>query len=162
MTWLCAAERGKAAFAAGEHEDELVVAHFGKLRLQPGVVGLLGFGADDINATMRLIRRGARVVQRLKGDLLVVHVKTRGYKPLELEVLNELEGLTREFGAGWAVLDGTDTASSLIDYLHGQHATQVIVGESHRSRWREIVAGSVVLEILRRSTGIDVYIIADD
>lgn len=110
----------------------------------------------------RLIRRGARVVQRLKGDLLVVHVKSRAYKPLELEVLNELEGLTREFGASWAVLDGTDTASSLIEYLRGQHATQVIIGESHRSRWREIVAGSVVLEILRRSSGIDVYIIADE
>ena len=110
----------------------------------------------------RLIRRGARVVQRLKGDLLVVHVKTRAYKPSELEILNEHEALARQFAATWMVLDGTDTASSLIEYLRGQHATQVIIGESHRPRWREIVAGSVVLEILRRSSGIDVYIIADD
>ncbi len=110
----------------------------------------------------RLIRRGARVVQRLKGDLLVVHVKNRSYQPKEFEILGELEGLAREFAASWTVLDGTDTASSLVAFLQAEHATQVILGESHRPRWKEIVSGSVVLEILRRSSGIDVYIIADD
>ncbi len=110
----------------------------------------------------RLIRRGARVVQRLKGDLLVVHIKNRAYKQVEFDVLNELENLAREFRATWTVLDGTDTASSLVAYLKAEHATQIIIGESHRPRFKEIISGSVVLEILRRSTGIDVYIIADD
>lgn len=114
------------------------------------------------NHDARLIRRGSRIVQRLKGDLLVVHVKSTAYNQAEFDTLNELEALAREFRATWTVLSGTDIASSLVQFLRAEHATQIIMGESHRPRWREIIAGSVVLEILRRSSGIDVYIIADD
>jgi two-component system, OmpR family, sensor histidine kinase KdpD len=110
----------------------------------------------------RLIRRGARVAQRLKADLLVVHVKTRAYTDAELEVLNDLERLAREFNASWTVLEGNHVASSLVSYLRREDATQIIVGESHRSRWQEILAPSAILEIMRRTHGIDVYVIADD
>jgi two-component system sensor histidine kinase KdpD len=110
----------------------------------------------------RLIRRGARIAQRLKGDLIVVNVKNRVYVDAELEALNDLEGLARDFGAAWHVLQGTHIASSLVSFLRAQDATQLILGESHRSRWQEIVGGSVVLEVLRRTSGIDVYVIADE
>jgi two-component system, OmpR family, sensor histidine kinase KdpD len=110
----------------------------------------------------RLIRRGARIAQRLKADLIVVHVKSRAYEAAALDVLNELEGLTREFGGSWQVLEGTQVASSLVTFLRREDATQIIVGESHRSRWQEIVSGSVIQEIMRRTHGIDVYVIADE
>ena len=110
----------------------------------------------------RLIRRGARIAQRLKADLLVTHVKARSYSSEELSLLNELETLSRDFGSSWTVLEGADIASSLVTYLRQSDATQLILGESHRTRWQEIIGGSVVLEILRRTSGIDVYVIADD
>jgi two-component system, OmpR family, sensor histidine kinase KdpD len=110
----------------------------------------------------RLIRRGARIAQRLKGDLLVVHVKGRSYDDAELERLNELETLARDLGASWSVVEGGQIASSLVTFLRHQDATQVLLGESHRSRFQEIVSGSVVMEIMRRTHGIDVYVIADD
>jgi two-component system, OmpR family, sensor histidine kinase KdpD len=110
----------------------------------------------------RLIRRGARVVQRFKGDLLVVHIKNKHHTPEQFARLNEHEALAREFGAGFTVLSGQDIAGSLVEFLRDEHATQVILGESHRPKWREVLSGSVVLEILRRSNGIDVYIIADE
>jgi two-component system sensor histidine kinase KdpD len=110
----------------------------------------------------RLIRRGARIAQRLKADLIVTHVKSRAYNEAELTALNELEVLARDFGARWTVLEGAHIASSLVSFLRGEDATQLILGESHRTRWQEIVGGSVVLEILRRTSGIDVYIIADE
>jgi two-component system, OmpR family, sensor histidine kinase KdpD len=110
----------------------------------------------------RLIRRGARVVQRFKGDLLVVHIKNKSHTPEQFAVLNEHETLAREFGASFTVLSGQDIAAGLVEFLRAEHATQIILGESHRSRWREVLSGSVILEILRRSSGIDVYIIADE
>jgi two-component system, OmpR family, sensor histidine kinase KdpD len=110
----------------------------------------------------RLIRRGARIAQRLKADLIVVHVKSRAYEHGELDILNELEGLTRQFGGSWQVLEGAQIASSLVSFLRREDATQIIVGESHRSRWQEIVSGSVIQEIMRRTHGVDVYVIADD
>ncbi len=110
----------------------------------------------------RLIRRGARVAQRLKADLRVIHVKNRAYGETELEILNELEALAREFKATWSIINGGSIASSLVSYLRRENATQIFVGESHRSRWREILEGSVILELMRQTSGIDVYVIADD
>ena len=110
----------------------------------------------------RLIRRGARVAQRLSADLVVVHVKQRPYLDTELEVLNELEALTREFGGGWHVIEGHDIASSLVSFIRQQDVTQIVVGETHRSRLAEIVKGSVVHEVMRRTHGVDVYVIADE
>lgn len=110
----------------------------------------------------RLIRRAARIAQRLSADLAVLHVKRRPYSSEELEVLNGLEALAREFGADWQVLEGQDIASSLVSFVRREHVTQIIVGESHRSRLQVIVFGSVVHEVMRRTSGVDVYVIADD
>lgn len=110
----------------------------------------------------RLIRRGARMAQRLAADLSVLHVKPRPYTDKELEVLNELEALAHEFGADWHILESHSVTLSLVSFVRREHITQIIVGESHRSRWREIVFGSVVHEVMRRTTGVDVYVIADN
>ncbi len=110
----------------------------------------------------RLIRRGGRMAQRLSANLNVVHVKERPYSSDELEVLNALESLTREFNATWHVIEGRDIASSLVSFIRREDVTQIVLGETHRSRLTEIVKGSVVHEVMRRTHGVDVYVIADE
>jgi two-component system, OmpR family, sensor histidine kinase KdpD len=110
----------------------------------------------------RLIRRGARVAQRLSANLDVVHIKEHPYSHEELEVLNELESLAQEFGASWHVIEGRDIASSLVSFIRREDVTQVVLGETHRSRLTEILKGSVVHELMRRTHGVDVYVIADE
>jgi len=39
--------------------------------------------------------------------------------------------------------------------------TQIVLGESHRPRWKELVGQSIIARILRETDGVDVHIIAD-
>ena len=50
----------------------------------------------------------------------------------------------------------------MIGYALAQNVTQIVIGKSTRSRWFEIVHGSVVHDLVRRSGNISVHVIAGD
>jgi two-component system sensor histidine kinase KdpD len=50
----------------------------------------------------------------------------------------------------------------VIDYARANNITQVIIGKTSRSRWFEILNGSVVHDLVRRSGNISVHVIAGD
>ena len=50
----------------------------------------------------------------------------------------------------------------MIGYAQAQNVTQIIIGKSTRSRWFEILHGSVVHDLVRRSGNISVHVIAGD
>ena len=108
-----------------------------------------------------LIRRASRMAARSKGDLLGVHVRSvdglAGPPPGDLErhkeVLKELGGVYREVAA-------PDPVSGLIGFARSEHATQLILGSSHRSRLRELVTGSVINSVIRQAGDLDVHVIS--
>src|SRR5262249_37632221 len=53
-------------------------------------------------------------------------------------------------------------ADDVIRFAHANNITQIIIGKSTRSRWFEILHGSVVHELVRRSGSISVHVIAGD
>ena len=53
-------------------------------------------------------------------------------------------------------------ADDVIAYAHANNVTQIIIGKSTRSRWFEILHGSVVHDLVRRSGNISVHVIAGD
>src|SRR5262249_5012363 len=53
-------------------------------------------------------------------------------------------------------------ADDLLDYAREHNATQIVIGKSTRSRWFEILHGSVVHDLVRRSGNISVNVIAGD
>ena len=53
-------------------------------------------------------------------------------------------------------------ADDVIGYAHAHNVTQIIIGKSTRSRWFEILHGSVVHDLVRRSGNISVHVIAGD
>ncbi len=112
-------------------------------------------------AAERLIRRGARMSQRSRGDLLVVHVTAEEHRPDE-RWLTEVSELTAEMGGTFEVIRATDTVDAVLSFAHRNKITQVVVGESVRSRWSEILHGSFVSRLIRRSSRIDVHVIAEE
>lgn len=115
----------------------------------------------DPNAA-RLIRRGARVAQRLKGELLVVTVQRGLLGPDGQSALDGLEALTLSLDGEFFRLEDRDVVGSLISFVRQQDVTQVVLGESHRSRVTEFLRGSIIHEVLRRTHDVDVYVIADN
>lgn len=53
-------------------------------------------------------------------------------------------------------------ADDVVAYAHTNNTTQIIVGKSTRTRWFEIVHGSVVHDLVRRAGNISVHVIAGD
>jgi two-component system sensor histidine kinase KdpD len=117
-------------------------------------------------AGTQLIRRAARLAQRTKGELLGVHVvdgtgladrsaeDTAGRIAEQRRLLDELGGEYRRVTSG-------DVAAALVEVARSENATQIVLGSSNRSRWHELVNGSVINRVVRLSGPIDVHVISE-
>ena len=56
---------------------------------------------------------------------------------------------------------GGEVAASLLDFARSEHATQLVLGASSRSRLAELVRGSIINDVNRASGPIDVHIISE-
>lgn len=113
--------------------------------------------------TDAVLRRAARMAARVKGELHVVHVFTGDATPQRDAGIDAVRTLTAALGAHWHQTTSPDPAGALITFAREHQITQIVIGSSQRSRWRELIGGgSIVRRIIRQagSTGIDVHVIA--
>jgi two-component system sensor histidine kinase KdpD len=110
-----------------------------------------------------LLRRGYRLTQRLGGKLWCLYVRPAGHALTREEQgwLRDARALAATFGAQFSEMDAESAAQGIVDFAAEHHVTQVVLGQSARSRWEEVVKGSVVNRIMRETTGLDVLIVAD-
>jgi len=107
-----------------------------------------------------LVRRGARIAQRAQGDLFVLHV--RGDRPADEDEawLVAMDRLARDLGGTFNVVASESVVGALLAYAYRNHITQIVVGESLRSRWSELLRGSVVNRLTRKASNLDIHLIA--
>jgi two-component system sensor histidine kinase KdpD len=105
-----------------------------------------------------LIRRGARIAQRGHGDLLVVHVR-EGENATDPRWLGETEALVKDLGGTFDVIDSETPVQAVLGYAYRQGVTQVVVGESARSWWREVMRGTFVTRLIRDAENLDIHVI---
>jgi two-component system sensor histidine kinase KdpD len=106
-----------------------------------------------------LVRRGARIAQRARGDLLVVHVRERDDEATRAWLV-EVDQLVADLGGEFHVIDDDDGVAGVLNFGYAQFVTQLVVGESLRSRLQELLRGSFVNELLRKASNIDIHVIA--
>ena len=72
--------------------------------------------------------------------------------------------LAEALGGEAVTLPSSDNriAEDVIGYAQANNVTQIIIGKSARARWFEILHGSVVHDLVRRSGNISVHVIAGD
>jgi two-component system sensor histidine kinase KdpD len=114
----------------------------------------------------KLIRRGWRIANRLKTDLLILHVTNEASMNRSAEDRKKIQDwkkLATQFNARFiAEQTGNRTiAETIRDVAVSNGITQIILGQSARSRWEEITKGSIVNNIMRYASGIDIHIVAD-
>ena len=107
----------------------------------------------------RLVRRGARLAQRLGGKLYVVYVKDRELTREQERALDTHRLITESLEGEFVRLESSRAADALIAFVQKTGITQVVMGASLRSRWQEFIEGSVINKVLKRTKGVDVYII---
>jgi two-component system sensor histidine kinase KdpD len=54
-----------------------------------------------------------------------------------------------------------DVAETVVRVAGELAVNQIVLGESHRPRWKELLGQSIIARILRETDGVDVHIIAD-
>ncbi len=121
------------------------------------VVALTGAPGGD-----RLIRRGARMAARTKGDLVAVHVRSQdGLAGPSAAMLEEQRALVQDVGGTYREVVGGDVGAALVDTARSLNATQIVLGATRRSRWAELTRGSVINRIVRDAgPGIDVHVMS--
>ena len=108
-----------------------------------------------------LLRRAARMAARERGEVVGVHVR-----PLDPFVHPPAEGLVAqrrllgELGGRYAEVTGADISTALVDFARAENATQLLLGASGRTRWAEMVHGSVINRVVRDAAPIDVHVIS--
>jgi len=114
-----------------------------------------------------LIRYAKRLADRLHGPWTALYIESRRSLQLRDEDRDRIADTLRlaESLGGEAITVPSASgriADDVIGYAHSNNVTQIIVGKSARSRWFEIVHGSVVHDLVRRSGNISVHVIAGD
>jgi two-component system sensor histidine kinase KdpD len=109
----------------------------------------------------KLIRSGVRLARRSDSELyvLVIEPEDGRVDPGTAGVLAEAEELTRTLGGTFLRRRAADAAAEIVSEAEAQRATVLVLGRSHRSRLRSTLGGSFIESVLRRTGGIDVYIV---
>lgn len=122
------------------------------------MVGVTGAPGSD-----GVMRRAARIAQRVKAELDVVHIISADAGPQhKREEIDALRQLATDLGAEWHELRADDPVSAMLELAQAQQTTQIVLGSSRRSRWQEVRHGSFLRRIVREASDrdVDVHIIA--
>ena len=114
-----------------------------------------------------LVRYTKRLADRLHASWTALYVETKRSLQLTEEERDRLADtlrLAQALGGEPVTIPGGDQpiADDVIVFAHANNITQVIIGKSTRSRWFELLHGSVVRDLLRGCGNISVHIIAGE
>ncbi|HTS40504.1 MAG TPA: sensor histidine kinase KdpD [Xanthobacteraceae bacterium] len=114
-----------------------------------------------------LVRYAKRLADRLHGAWVALYVESHRSLQLgevERDRIADTLRLAESLGGEAVTIPSTDgsIADDVIGYAQANNVTQIVIGKSSRSRWFEILHGSVVHDLVRRSGNISVHVIAGD
>lgn len=111
----------------------------------------------------RLVRTTRRLADELNAEWQAVYVEIPGHSRLTQEQRDRLSKtliLADELGGRSSTLPGQSVVESVLQYACTHNITKIVVGKPLRPRWKELLSGSVVDQLVRSSGEIDVYIVS--
>jgi two-component system, OmpR family, sensor histidine kinase KdpD len=114
-----------------------------------------------------LVRYAKRLADRLHGPWSALYIEGRRslqYTEEERDRVADTLRLAETLGGEAVTIPSVDRriADDVIGYAQAHNFTQIIIGKTSRSRWFEIMHGSVVHDLVRRAGNISVHVIAGD
>ena len=115
--------------------------------------------------SIKLVRGAKRMATALRANWIVAYVETPQQASLpdadKARVIQTLR-LAEQLGAEIVELVGERASEEIIKCANQYNASKIVIGKPARPRWKEILFGSVVDDIIRNSGAIDVYVITGD
>jgi two-component system sensor histidine kinase KdpD len=110
----------------------------------------------------QMMEKARLIAERFHCDLLALYVRQKGLdKAGEQRVENHL-ALARELGAEVHVLEATDSAAAILEFARAHSITQLFVGHSLQSRWRELLFGNPLDRLIAAADSMDVRVFPHD
>jgi two-component system sensor histidine kinase KdpD len=112
-----------------------------------------------------LVRHAKRLSDRLHAPFIALCIETRRTLQLteqERDRVADTLRLAVALGGDAMTIPsaGRTIADDIVDYAQANNVTQILIGKSSRSRWFEMVYGSVVHELVRKAGNISVHVMA--
>src|SRR3974377_2381087 len=161
--------RARALAPPAERFDEQLLTHMQANAIAgpwPAGERILVCISEDPRAA-GLVRYTKRLADRLHAPWTAISIETRRslqFSDEQRDRLADTLRLAESLGAEAITIPrvGRRIAEDLFSFAPANNVTQIIIGKSTRSRWFEIVQGSVVHDLVRRAGNISVNVIAGD
>lgn len=152
--------------AAQTVDDQLIATMREKGVEGPWAAGeriLVLVSGDAMAAT--LVRAGRRLSDMMMdAPWTVTHVE-RTDRPLakdgDAARLREAYRLAEQLGGATVALSGGDIVDTVMAYARRQNVTQIVIGKSIESRWRELMGRSLASALLREARGVAVHVVTE-
>lgn len=114
--------------------------------------------------SLRLIRRGAILADYMNAPLYVLFVNNPDHFLTKMETLHieTCRQLCQEFKGEFFQVSSGNVAEEVTKIAKSYRITQVVLGQSRRSRWEILLGGSLINKLVRSLTHIDLHIISID
>ncbi|HEV2186569.1 MAG TPA: sensor histidine kinase KdpD [Stellaceae bacterium] len=113
--------------------------------------------------TPELIRYARRAADRFHAPWTAIYVETTRTQRLtdtEHDRIADYLRLAERLGASTITIPGGKIADEVVAYAEANNITQIVIGKSDRSRWFEMIHGSVVHDLVRKTGPISVHVIS--
>jgi len=138
---------------------------------------LVGFDARP--HTREVIRDAWRLAHGLHAELIAVFIEPEGYLAFTSKLtrwlkygramnqyqeaarrrLEEHALLAEDLGAEVIRTKSKDIAKTLVEIARARQVTQLVLGQPARSRWEELIRGSIINRLLRLSAEVDIHLV---
>lgn len=111
--------------------------------------------------TARVIRTAKRMATALDAPWTALSVDQTGASSGSTvkQQISQHFRLAERLGAETLTLAGQDVTSTILDYARSRNVTKILIGKSDQPRWKRLLFGTVVDNLLDKSSEIDVYVI---
>ncbi|HTV48659.1 MAG TPA: sensor histidine kinase KdpD [Phycisphaerae bacterium] len=116
-------------------------------------------------SSAQLVRAARRMGTALKAQWIAVYVETPAavrYTTDDRDRIFQTLRLAEHLGGQTVTLSGAQPVEEILSYARARNVARIIIGKPSHSRWRERVLGSMVDDLIRKSGGIDVYVIREE
>jgi two-component system, OmpR family, sensor histidine kinase KdpD len=124
---------------------------------------LVCVGEDPRSA--ELLRYASRVAERLKAKWTALYIEGPRHAVMSeagRDGIAETLRTAERLGGEAITIPGDRIADSVLAYAKANNFTHIVIGKSERSRWFEIVHGSIVDQLVRNSGTISVHVISGE
>ncbi|MDF5711415.1 MAG: universal stress protein [Nostoc sp. S4] len=114
--------------------------------------------------SVQLLRRGARIASYMNAPLYTLFVAEpeRFLTKEESLHIHTCEKLCKEFEGAFLRVTNSNVANAIAETAEKYRITQIVIGESQRSRWQILWKGSLTQKLVRLLKNIDLHIIASE